>query len=121
MTRGSSLSGSAKPFLKLLMPLPKSPIRSETLPRPPNSTNATSARSNQWIQLQPPRTNPPNPRRVNGPPPAPCPAYPSVKPRPRGLTQGHPQIKANSQAMHEVNEPRTLADEYLPSPVHDLG
>src|SRR5436189_5269511 len=38
----SAFSSSAKPFLNDLMPLAKSPIRSEILPRPPNSNSPTA-------------------------------------------------------------------------------
>src|SRR5258708_16534046 len=37
----SAFSSSVRPFLKDLMPLAKSPISSEILPRPPNSRSAT--------------------------------------------------------------------------------
>src|SRR5437588_8221099 len=37
----SALSSSVRPFLNDLMPLAKSPISSEILPRPPNSRSAT--------------------------------------------------------------------------------
>src|SRR5258708_34822189 len=37
----SAFSSSVRPFLKDLIPLAKSPISSEILPRPPNSRSAT--------------------------------------------------------------------------------
>src|SRR5262249_13858902 len=45
----SGFSSSARPFLNDLMPLAKSPIRSEILPRPPNSKRPTA---NTIIQCQ---------------------------------------------------------------------
>src|SRR6516165_5225349 len=39
----SALSSSDRPFLNDLMPFAKSPISSETLPRPPNSKRPTAS------------------------------------------------------------------------------
>src|SRR5437588_128918 len=39
----SALSSSDRPFLNDLMPLAKSPISSEILPRPPNSSSPTAS------------------------------------------------------------------------------
>src|SRR5688572_25706791 len=43
----SSVESSARPFLKLLMPLATSPIKSDTLPLPPNTTSTTTSKSTQ--------------------------------------------------------------------------
>src|SRR5579864_1265273 len=49
-----AVSSSARPFLNDLMPLATSPIRSETLPRPPNSKSPTARTISQCQMLKPP-------------------------------------------------------------------
>src|SRR5690242_5401889 len=49
-----ALSSSDMPFLKALMPDAKSPISSEILPRPPNSSRTATITSSQCIQLKEP-------------------------------------------------------------------
>src|SRR5215472_569683 len=58
----SAVSSSAKPFLNDLMPLAKSPIRSEILPRPPNSSRPTAKTRIQCQMLIEPIANPPHGR-----------------------------------------------------------
>src|ERR1700677_1801156 len=47
-------SSSARPFLKDLMPLATSPIKSETLPRPPKTSRSTAPTINQCQMLKEP-------------------------------------------------------------------
>src|SRR5438874_2434254 len=54
LTVSSALSSSAKPFLNDLMPLAKSPISSEILPRPPNSRSTTAPAMIQCQMLSEP-------------------------------------------------------------------
>src|SRR5690242_21845411 len=49
-----ALSSSDMPFLKALIPDAKSPISSEILPRPPNSSRTATITSSQCIQLKEP-------------------------------------------------------------------
>src|ERR1700739_3032488 len=49
-----SASSSAMPLLKALMPLATSPIMSEILPRPPNTTRSTAPTINQCQMLKEP-------------------------------------------------------------------
>src|SRR5271155_4343616 len=50
----SAVSSSALPFLKALMPLPTSPIRSEILFRPPKTTSTTAPTISQCQMLKEP-------------------------------------------------------------------
>src|SRR5437588_4424650 len=54
LTGSSALSSSTKPFLNDLMPLAKSPISSEILPRPPNSRSTTAPAMIQCQMLSEP-------------------------------------------------------------------
>src|SRR3954453_8087326 len=62
----SAFSSSDKPFLNDLMPLAKSPINSEILPRPPNSNRPTASTMIQCQILMEPIGYPPQ-RRTNSP------------------------------------------------------
>src|SRR4030088_283045 len=61
----SAFSSSDKPFLNDLMPLAKSPISSEILPRPPNSNRPTASTMIQCQILMEPIGYPPQ-RRAHG-------------------------------------------------------
>src|SRR5580704_15547072 len=50
----SAVSSSVIPFLKALMPLATSPIRSEILPRPPKTSSSTAPTTNQCQMLNEP-------------------------------------------------------------------
>src|ERR1700684_3021648 len=50
----SAVSSSARPFLKDLMPLATSPLKSETLPRPPKTSRSTAPTINQCQMLKEP-------------------------------------------------------------------
>src|SRR4051812_10397819 len=62
----SAFSSSDKPFLNDLMPLAKSPISSEILPRPPNSNRPTASTMIQCQILMEPIGYPPQ-RRTSSP------------------------------------------------------
>src|SRR5580658_9379041 len=50
----SAVSSSVIPFLKALIPLATSPIRSEILPRPPKTSSSTAPTTNQCQMLNEP-------------------------------------------------------------------
>src|SRR5204862_2773144 len=58
----SGFSSSVSPFLNDLMPLAKSPISSEILPRPPNRRRTMTPTTTQCQRLNPPISNPPHRR-----------------------------------------------------------
>src|SRR5207247_6298831 len=62
----SGFSSSARPFLNDLMPLAKSPIKSEILPRPPNSSRPTARTRIQCQMLIEPIRKPPHGRGHTG-------------------------------------------------------